>query len=91
MAAGIVGPEGRHPLRCHLPPPCPLHLLYNRRYLGGYATSGFVMVCDDPMGLTGCRKLFGCRGASTPSTVDKGCLSANNTLKSTMRAALYPA
>lgn len=64
---------------------------FKRRYVGGYASSGFVAVCDDPVDFTGCRKLYGCSGASTPDTVDKGCTSTNNTLRNTMRAAVYPA
>ena len=49
-----------------------------------------IIVCDDPVALTGCSKLYGCSGASTPSSVNKGCLFADNTLESPLRMAILP-
>lgn len=58
-------------------------------YITDY-TQNVVVVCDDPVALTGCRRLYACSGASTPTTVNKGCQLDDNTIKSPLRMAFYP-
>lgn len=52
------------------------------------ADTGNVVVCDDPVALTGCSRLRGCNGTSTPSTIDKGCDTSASTFKSPLRVAI---
>ncbi|PRW45324.1 fatty acid hydroxylase [Chlorella sorokiniana] len=58
-------------------------------YMNDYSNSA-VVICDDPLALTGCRKLYACSGASTPLTTDKGCDAAANTLQYPMRMVAFP-
>lgn len=68
---------------------------YGMGFYGGKAyitdyTQSLVVVCDDPVALTGCSRLYACSGASTPATVNKGCQLADDTVRKPMRLAFYP-